>query len=182
VDQDAAAEAALLEHCRWLTDRQAERLASLESRGVAVLGWAATQVTLTLGVLTLSPNVRATGWRAAGVAVIGLAAVGSAVAAIGVTLGVLRASAAFPAPRVDLAPQHAALKAHLSEPDRLQKTLQALIASLLISSETSQAVLPAMKSVVDSRGKHLRCATVVMAIAVGLDGAGAALLAVAATR
>jgi hypothetical protein len=179
---DAAAESVLLEHARWLVDRQSDRLTSLESRAVAVVGWGSTQVALALGVLTLVGHIPG-GWiRAWGTWFIAGASLLSVLAAVLATWLVLKAGR-VPSPGVDLAPLRRQLQSEPSAADREKQTVDVLLGSIVDGSSDGKttAVLPALKAVADSRGQGLRYATIALAAAVLCDGVGAVLLAIAIT-
>ncbi len=204
---DYQAEAELLAHVRWLADRQAERLSSIEARASSVLGWASAQVALTVAALALIADLPFSWWLLAGAVTVAFGAVASTGAAAISGWGVLRPRRS-PAPEVDLKAQRDNLEDR-SDEERTKELLSTLVGALTdpASTDTPNAaepsgacarleswlgrlansreeeqppgpVLPRMRAEVDERARSLRYSTYLLIVAVVLDAIAAAFLAI----
>jgi hypothetical protein len=89
---DSHAEELIVDHARWLIERHDARLASIEARAGYVVGWGATQATLSIAAIGLSARVASTPYGRAGVIVLDVAVMLTVAAAVVALFGALRPS------------------------------------------------------------------------------------------
>lgn len=166
----------LYDHARWLVDRQAVRLTSIESRGAALVGWSGVQVTLTLAVIGIATRI-APGWeRTTAIWLLGAGVACLAAALLCAVLRVLRPRSTA-APNTDIVNTWREL-AEATGDDLDRHLADALIGSL-INSEPS--VLTELSCDVDTRAGALKWAAGLVAAAVVADVASATMFLAATT-
>jgi Orotidine 5'-phosphate decarboxylase / HUMPS family len=176
---------ALLEYTRWLTDRHAVRLAGIESRAGVVLGWASTQVAVTVAVMALLPNVRP-GWlRTFGAVVLAIGGCWAVSAVVLAVWGVIRARTVV-APEADLTDLIEWARER-GDDIEMSDLIDRLVGALNDegeggSGERRSAVVTALATEVDRRGRCLRWAATCLMLAAISDATAAILLAVTAMQ
>jgi hypothetical protein len=177
---DAAAQRLLLDYSRWLVDRHGARLSSIESRSASLLGWGGVQVSITTAVLALASGVPA-GWaRTTGAALLAFGGLMAATAVVMVVAGVLRTRTVVE-PESDLTTLRSWTAASSGD-DAEWKLADRLVGALNDGDDRSKSVLVEFAAEVDSRARVLRCASIVLTAAVGLDALAALMIAYATTQ
>lgn len=177
---DPAAQRLLLDYSRWLVDRHGARLSSIESRSGLLLGWGGVQVSITTAVLALAPGLPA-GWaRTTGAALLALGGLMAATAVVTVVAGVLRTRTVVE-PESDLAKLRSWTAAATGD-DVEWKLADRLVGALNDGDDRSKGVLVEFAAEVDSRARALRCASIALTAAVGIDALAALMTAYATTQ
>ena len=174
---DPAPTRALYEHARWLFDAEDTRAASVESRAAALVGWSGAQLTLTLGVTTLTTGLPDGRPRMIGLWLLAGSVVLLVLAVIIVLFGVVLARTVV-APRRDLRDYVPNSWSKETPPCPLSATehdlLARFVANLLAPGDKSvEGALLSWQKAIDRRAGFLTCATLLVA--------GSVLLAAAAT-
>ena len=142
---------------------------------MGVIGWSSAQIALTIGVITLASRIVDNEWRTGGLWLLGAAATALTAAVVTAVRGVLRTKSVA-APNVDLGVQWAELKG-ADGGDIEVHLVEALVDSLLgVTDAQPKSALALIAATIDHRGRALRWAVDLLAVAVVLDACAAILL------